>query len=107
MFVLLMFVPPVQAHTDAIVLDIDETEIHIDDVEDKHQDEHHQNDSEDEKNTNHHHHCSTQSTTASYINTEIQFQFHQYSTTKESILFYKKMNSSDFLETLIEPPRFS
>ena len=101
-----MFVPPIQAHTDAVVI-LDTVESHAENLDEAHQDEHHKNDSEEHKNTKHHHHCSAQSITSSFINNEIQFHFHNYFSRKECILFYNRMNASNFIETPIEPPRFS
>jgi hypothetical protein len=104
-FVLLLLVPPVQAHADAIVFDIDVTEIHIDDVEGNHEDEHHQNDSEDEKNTNHHHHCTMLGFSYAVISPINTFTLVGLAKTDKAIIFHKSLHTSNHLDTLIEPPR--
>ena len=53
-FVLLMFVPPVQAHADAVIF-TDILDSYPEVINNDHEEEHHQNDSDDNKNTEHHH----------------------------------------------------
>ena len=102
---LLLVVPPVQAHADAIFLVTDETEIHIDDSTDKHQDEHHQNDSEDEKNTNHHHHCTMLGFSFAVISPTNTFTLVEFPKTKKTIIFHKSLHTSNHLDRLFQPPR--
>ena len=53
-----MFVPPVQAHFDAVIF-AETLDSHTEVLDTDHEEEHHQNDSEDSKNTEHHHHCTS------------------------------------------------
>lgn len=105
-FVLLMFVPPAQAHADAVVFgDTLDRETEVLDTD--HQKEHHKNDTEEHKNTEHHHHC----TSLGFSNALI-YPFVSYGNEtgniqkKKSIHFYNKMNSSNYIETPIKPPCF-
>jgi hypothetical protein len=100
-FVLLMFVPPTQVHTDAIDI-ADTLENHLDIAHEK---EYHKNDTDKNKKAKHHHHCSVESTVSSFIESKIQVYFYSYLSRKEIILFYDKMNSSSTIETPEEPPR--
>jgi hypothetical protein len=98
-----MFVPPVQAHADAVIWG-DTLDNHTEIIDNDHQEEHHQNDSEENKNTKHHHHCTTQSTISSFITNEFQFHFYKSTTEKNVILFYKQMNSSSVIKIPEKPP---
>jgi len=98
-FVLLMFVPPTQAHTDAIFI-ADTIENHLDVAHEK---EYHKNDTNENKKAKDHHHCSVESMVSSFIESKIQVHF--YLSRKEIILFYDKMNSSSTIDILEEPPR--
>lgn len=104
-FVLLMFVPPVQAHADAVIF-TDILDSHPEVINNDHEEEHHQNDSDDNKNTEHHHHCTSLgfssaliSPLATYSNLVGVIQ------EKKSIHFYNKMNSSSIIDIPEEPPR--
>lgn len=102
---LLLLVPPVQAHADAIVFDTDETEKHLDTIEDNHHDEHHQNDSEEEKNTNHHHHCTMLGFSYALITPINTFTLVELSKTKKTIVYQKFLHTSNHLDRLFQPPR--
>jgi hypothetical protein len=104
-FVLLMFVPPVQAHADAVIFSdtlARETEV----LGTDHQKEHHKNDTEEDKNTEHHHHCTSLGFSSALI-----YPFVSYANEigniqeQKPIHFHQKSFISNYLETLIKPPQ--
>ena len=104
--ILLLFVPPVQAHADAIIFnDGDVTETHIDTMDEEHSNTHHQNDTEEEKNTEHHHHCISLGISSAIITADFKFQFIKYFQVKKKIHFHKVLNTASFLDELFQPPK--
>jgi len=105
-FVLLMLVPPVQAHADAVIFG-DMLDSHTEEVLDNdHQEEHHQNDSEENKNTEHHHHCTSLGFSSALISPLVSYvNILENTQEKKAIHFYQKSFVSNYLDTLIEPPR--
>ncbi|WP_347174339.1 hypothetical protein [Polaribacter uvawellassae] len=100
--ILILFVPPIQAHSDVVIFS--EVLDNNNELVFKKQD--YKNDSQENKNTKHHHRCSVESTISSFIQDEINIFFHKYSNRNETILFYEKMISTNTLDILEEPPRF-
>jgi hypothetical protein len=100
-----MFVPPVQAHVDALIL-ADSTDNHTEVIDTDHQQEHHQNDSEENKNTEHHHHCTSLGFSSALIYPLFSC-CNLMSTTQEKnpIHFDQQSFISNYLDTLIEPPQ--
>ena len=99
-----MFVPPVQAHSDAVIFS-NEFDKHTEVLDDEHQEEHHQNDTEEDKNTEHHHHCTSLGFSNAFIvpfvaNTSL-IRFDQVI---KPIHYYQKSLLANYLETLTEPP---
>ncbi len=105
-FVLLMLVPPVQAHADAVIFG-NTLENHAqEELDIEHQEEHHQNDSEEHKNTEHHHHCTSLGFSSALISPLISYcNLIGATQEKKPIHFYQKSFSDNFLDTLIEPPQ--
>lgn len=104
-FVLLMLVPPVQAHADAVIFG-DPLESHTEVLDNDHQEEHHQNDSEEHKNTEHHHHCTSLGFSSALISPFVTYLSILGSIQeKKAIHFYQKSFVSNYLDTLIEPPQ--
>ncbi|WP_155995202.1 hypothetical protein [Tenacibaculum ovolyticum] len=101
---LLLFVPPVQAHVDAIVLN-DITESHVDAFDVAHQDAHHRNDSDEEKETEHHHHCTVMIFTGAIISPSFKYNFSKVFKVKKEIIFYQTLHTSNFLDELLQPPQ--
>jgi len=101
---LLLIVPPVQAHTDAVVF-VDETEAHFDALNEEHQHEHHQNDTEEEKNKEHHHHCTMVNLTAEFVPVEYFFEIIPFFEIRETIGFYQIPYNFSFLNGVFQPPR--
>jgi hypothetical protein len=101
----LLFVPPVQGHTDAIVFTTDATENHIDVTNDAHYDSHHENDTEEEKNKEHHHHCIVLCISNAIITSEFKYQFVRPLQIQKKNHFYKVLNASSYLDQLFQPPR--
>jgi hypothetical protein len=100
-----MFVPPVQAHVDAVIF-ADVLDNHTEELNDHHQEEHHQNDSEEHKNTEHHHHCTTLGFSSAFIAPLITYSnVIGITQEKKLIHFYQKSFLSNYLDTLLEPPR--
>lgn len=107
LLILLLIVPPLQAHTDIVIENVS-SELHIDSsIENSHQDEHHKNDSKEEKETEHHHHCSVVSSSTIFIKEETSIGFFNIFIHKEKPDFYKNLYASNFLESLFQPPKFS
>ena len=102
---LLLFVPPVQAHADAIIFEDDLTEAHIDVIDITHHDSHHENDTEEEKSKEHHHHCISLGLSNAIIAKEFNYLFVKPLQVKKKILFRKHLNASNFLDKLFQPPR--
>ncbi|CAM1365081.1 conserved exported protein of unknown function [Tenacibaculum soleae] len=103
---LLLLVPPVQAHTDAIIFNDDNVpKVHVNTMDKAHSERHHQNDTEEEKNTEHHHHCISLGISSAIIISEFKFQFVKYFQVKKKIHFYKVLNASNFLDELLQPPQ--
>lgn len=103
---LLLFVPPVQAHADAMIFDDGNViEFHVDTMDEAHSNTHHQNDTDEEKNTEHHHHCISLGISNAIITTEFKFQFIKYFQVKKKIHFHKVLNTASFLDELFQPPR--
>jgi len=100
----LLFVPPVQAHTDVVVLN-DTTENHMGELDEDHHQEHHENETEDEKNSDHHHHCSIVSSITVFIKDDTQIHFVDFLIRKEDTLFSKNLYSSNCLDHLFQPPQ--
>ncbi len=104
-FVLLMLVPPVQAHADAVIFG-DTLDSHTELVDLEHQEEHHQNDSEENKNTEHHHHCTSLGFSSALISPLVScVSILENTQEKKAIHFYQKSFVSNYLDTLIEPPQ--
>lgn len=102
----MLFVPPVQAHSDAIIFnDGNIIETHIDEMDTAHSDTHHQNDTEEEKKTEHHHHCISLGISNAIITSEFKFQFEKPLQIKKKIHFHKVLNTASFLDELFQPPR--
>jgi hypothetical protein len=100
-----MFVPPVQAHFDAVVF-FNILEGHTEVLVTDHQDEHHQNDSEENKNSEHHHHCTSLGFSSALIYPLVAYSNTTGITQERSpIHFYQKSFLSNYLDTLIEPPQ--
>ncbi|WBX74701.1 hypothetical protein PG913_05900 [Tenacibaculum pacificus] len=95
--------PPVQAHSDAIIFNDGEV-FHIDSMDDAHSETHHKNDTEEEKNTEHHHHCIFLGISSAIITAEFQFQFVQIFQTNKKTHFHKVLNTASFLDQLFQPP---
>lgn len=101
LLILLLFVPPIQAHADAIVFsEIVENNTNL--VFEK---KPHKNDYQENNKTKHHHHCSLENTISSFMQDEINIHFYHYSNKKEIILFYDRMRSTNTLDILEVPPR--
>lgn len=100
----MLFVPPVQAHVDAIVFN-EVSENHIDVLDDAHQDSHHKNDSEEEKDTEHHHHCSMMSFSSAIISPNFKYSFAKIFKVKKEIIYYQALHTSNFLDELFQPPQ--
>lgn len=103
---LLLFVPPVQAHSDAIIFnDGNIIETHIDAMDAVHSDTHHQNDTEEEKNKEHHHHCVFLGISNAIITSEFKFEFVKLLQINKRVPFHKVLNTASFLDQLFQPPR--
>jgi hypothetical protein len=105
-----MFVPPVQAHADAVIFsDTHDNHTEVldnDHQEDHHQEDHHQNDSEENKNTKHHHHCTSLGFSSALISPLATYSnVVRVVQEKTQIHFYQKNFLSNYLDTLIEPPQ--
>lgn len=100
----LLFVPPVQAHADAMFLN-DTTKNHRGEMDEDHHHEHHKNETEDHKNTNHHHHCTMLGFSSAIISPELTYHFRNETQVKKNIPFYQKEFTSNYLDTLFEPPQ--
>ncbi|PHO01211.1 hypothetical protein CSC82_24785 [Rhodobacteraceae bacterium 4F10] len=98
-------VPPLQAHTDAVVF-VAESEVHHDVLNEDHQDEHHQHDTEEEKNKEHHHHCNVITVTADFIPTDYSFDIPIFLEIRNSINFYQNTYYNSYLSAIFQPPKF-
>lgn len=100
-----MFVPPVQAHADAVIFS-NTLGSHTEVLDTNHQEEHHHNDSEDNKKTEHHHHCTSLGFSSALISPLITYS-NVIGITQERnpIHSYQKSFISNYLDTLIEPPQ--
>ncbi|KAB1159293.1 hypothetical protein F7018_03000 [Tenacibaculum aiptasiae] len=105
MLILILFVPSVQAHTDAIIFDEDVTENHIGAMDSAHHDSHHENDTEEERNREHHHHCILLGISNAIITKEFNYLFVKPLQAKKKILFSKHLKASNYLDELFQPPR--
>jgi len=100
-----MFVPPVQAHADAVIFS-DILDSHTEFIDNDHQEEHHQNDSEENKNREHHHHCTSLGFSSALIYPLFSCcNLLENTQEKKPIHFYQKSFLSNYLDTLIEPPQ--
>ncbi|CAM1361689.1 conserved exported hypothetical protein [Tenacibaculum sediminilitoris] len=102
---LLLIVPPLQAHTDAVVF-VAESEAHHDVLNELHQEEHHQNDTEEEKNKEHHHHCNVITVTAEFIPVEYHFDIVPFFEIRKAIDFYQNTYNFSYLKGIFQPPKF-
>ena len=105
LLIFLLLAPPTQAHTYIIVVN-DEIELHTNsNVNDSHINANHHNDSDKEKKSEHHHHCSNINIEIVFFNSEFQLNHCHYSNGKEKFLFSNDLYSSDYLDTVFQPPR--
>ncbi|NVK52069.1 MAG: hypothetical protein HWD85_03980 [Flavobacteriaceae bacterium] len=101
---ILLIVPPLQAHTDAIVF-ANEVETHVDEIDDMHHNEHHQNDTEEEKNKEHHHHCNVITVTADFIPTDYSYNIPVFLEVRNPINFYQNTYYNSYLSAIFQPPK--
>ncbi|MCD8408149.1 hypothetical protein LNI98_09255 [Tenacibaculum dicentrarchi] len=99
---LLLFVPPVQAHSDAIIFN--DADAHFNTMDDAHSQTHHQNDTEEERNTEHHHHCIFLGISSAVIAPEFNFQIITFFQKHSKNHFYKVLNTASYLNQLFQPP---
>lgn len=101
-----MFVPPVQAHADAIVFTDTVDAHHMETLDNHHQQEHHKNDTEDHKKSKHHHHCTSLGFSSAIITPiNICCCLINITQVKKPIHYYQKSFVSNYLDTLIQPPQ--
>ncbi|CAL2081343.1 conserved exported hypothetical protein [Tenacibaculum dicentrarchi] len=100
---LLLFVPPVQGHSDAIIFSDAQT-THFNTMDDAHLQTHHQNDTEEERNTEHHHHCIFLGISSAVIAPEFNFQIITFFQKHSKNHFYKVLNTASYLNQLFQPP---
>jgi ABC-type Zn2+ transport system substrate-binding protein/surface adhesin len=106
LFVLLLFVPPVQAHVDAIIFTNTIENHHTNTLNDHHEEEHHKNDTEDHKNSKHHQHCTSLGFSSAIISPlDTCCNLIGITEVKKTLHFYQKPFVSSYLDTLIEPPQ--
>lgn len=101
----MLFVPPVQAHSDAIIFANDIAGNHIDSVNNIHSDLHHENDTEEEKNKEHHHHCISIGISNAIITLDLKYLFVRPLEVKKKKHFHKVLNTSSYLDKLFQPPK--
>lgn len=101
-----MFVPPVQAHVDAIIFTDTVDTHHLEIMDEHHEQEHHKNDSDEHKEKNHHHHCTSLGFSSAVI-APLNMICNLIGVIKESqpIHYYQKSFLSNYLDTLLEPPQ--
>ena len=101
---LLLIVPPLEAHVDAIVFE-SETEVHVESFNTLHQDEHHENDTEEEKNKEHHHHCNVITITADFIPTDYSYNIPIFLEVRNRINFYRNTYYNSYFSAIFQPPK--
>jgi hypothetical protein len=106
LLILLMFVPPVQVHLDAVIFTDTVENHHVDVLGDSHEDDHHKSDTEDNKNSKHHHHCTSLGFSSAIISPfSACCNLKGVTQVKKPNHYYQKSLVSNYLETLLEPPQ--
>ncbi len=99
---LLLIVPPLQAHSDAIVF---EKDVHIESLHNSHQNTHHENDTEEEKSKEHHHHCTVVTVSAEFIPIDYSYSILIFSEVNKTTNFYQTTYYNSYLSAIFQPPR--
>ncbi|WP_233897958.1 hypothetical protein [Tenacibaculum piscium] len=108
--ILLLFVPPVQVHSDAIIFNdgnviVNDGDVihHINTMDYAHSETHHKNNTEEESKE-HHHICIFSGISSAIITEEFNFKIVTFFQEYSKIHFHKVLNTAGYLAQLFHPP---